>query len=188
MGTYNKLCISGGDNSKNTGFAKPDCLESLLELPIVSNGHAFTDVADFETVASWKAAIAAKNLVPLFDVYEVADASTEDTFFESGNFKKRTDKGVEILTFECYLSVCAYAALKSYQENAEYLEVFEFNQDNDYSGVYDADGVRVRGRKIKSLRVDRKRATKEKPAYVMGEIIFDDIELFRQFHGITFLA
>ena len=42
--------------------------------------------------------------------------STEDTFFESGNFKKRTDKGVEILTFECYLSVCAYAALKSYQE------------------------------------------------------------------------
>ncbi len=173
MSTYNKICVSE-DQAKNTGFRKPDCLESLLTLPIISKQFAFATVAAFETVATWKAAIVAKNLVPLFDIYEVADGSTEDTFFESGNFKKRTIKGADILTGEMYLSVCAYETLKSYEDNDEYLELFEFNEDADYSGVYDTDGVRVRGRRIKSLTVERKRATKEKVPFVTVEIIFED--------------
>jgi len=173
MPTYNKICGSDAQVS-NTGFTKPDCLESLLELPIISDGYAFATVTAFETVATWKAAIVAKNLVPLFQAYEVADASTEDTFYESGNFKKRTVKGAEILTAEMYLSVCAYSTLKTYEDNNTFIELFEFNEDGDYSGVYDADGVRVRGRKIKSLRVNRIRATKEKVPFVTIEIVFDD--------------
>lgn len=172
MSTYLKKC-GGAGTTRNTGFKDESCLESLLELPIISNGFKFPTIGAFQTVADWKAAIAAKSLVPLFDVYEVADASTEDVFFESGNFKRRTEKGKEVLTAEMYLSICAFAALKSL-EGSSYLELFEFNQDGDYSGVYDADGVQITGRKIKSLTVDRKRATKEKVAYVTVEIIFED--------------
>lgn len=172
--SYLNICTTeGSGGTKNTGFKNPDCLETLLDLPVLSNGFAFPNVAGFETVAQWKTAIQSKAIVPLFDVFEVADASTEDTKFESGNFSKVTEKGVEKVTFECYLSHCAYEALKSF-EDSNYTELFEFNQGGDYSGIFDADGERVRGRKIKSISVTRKRATKEKVPYVTGEIVFED--------------
>lgn len=169
---YVKLAGAAGE-PRNTGFKNPDELESVLELPLLSNGHQFSSVTDFETVASWKTAIAAKSIVPLFSVYEVADGSTEDTFFETGNFKRRTEKGKEIFTFEMYISFCAYAALKSY-EQSNYKWLFEFNQGGEYMGVYAADGVKVQGRKIQSITVERRRASKDKVPYVIGEIVMAD--------------
>lgn len=173
MSTYVEIC--GGDQvkPKNTGF-KEQCLETKLDIPILSNGFEFDDVTAFKTKQPFKNAIAAKKLVPLFEVYELADASTEDTKFESGNFTKITAKGVEKITFECYLSVCAYDALKSYELNKDYREIFEFNEGGDYSGVYSPDGTKVRGRKITNISVTRVRATKDKIPYVKGEITFED--------------
>jgi hypothetical protein len=158
---------------KNTGF-KDNSIESKLLIPVVSNGFQFADIEDFKTVASWRAAIASKAIVPLFPVYELADASTEDTLFESGNFSKVTAKGTEIITFECYLSVAAYAALKSYEELGNYGELFEFNEEGDYSGVFAADDVKIKGRKITSMEVTRIRATKDKVPFVRGRIVFAD--------------
>jgi hypothetical protein len=171
--THLEICGGGEANPKNTGF-KEQCIESKLLIPVISNGYQFDTVEAFKSVAAWKAAQQSKDLVPLFPVYELADASTEDTKFESGNFSKITAKGVEKITFECYLSVCAYAALKSYENSGKYGELFEYNEDGDYSGVFAADGKKVKGRKIKSLTVTRIRATKDKVPYVKGEITFAD--------------
>lgn len=171
--SYIDICSSAQNPQLNTGF-KDNCIESKLILPVVSNGFEFTNIEDFRTVASWRAAIASKALVPLFPVYELADASTEDTLFESGNFSRVTQKGTEIITFECYLSIAAYAALKSYEELGAYGELFEFNEEGDYSGVFASDKVKVRGRKITSMEVTRIRATKDKVPYVRGRIVFAD--------------
>lgn len=171
--TYIDICSGAANPQKNTGY-RDNCIESKLLIPVLSNGFEFPSVTAFKTVADWRSAIAAKSIVPLFPVYELADASTEDTKFESGNFSKVTSKGVEKITFECYLSVAAYAALKSYQELGNYGELFEFNEDGDYSGIYAVDGVKVKGRKIKELTVTRIRATKDKVPYVKGSITFAD--------------
>ncbi|OIQ22201.1 MAG: hypothetical protein BM557_02155 [Flavobacterium sp. MedPE-SWcel] len=173
MSTYVEICGGEQKTPQNTGYKK-QCIESKLQIPVISNGYKFENVGDFKDPQKWKEAIAAKHLVPLFAVYELADASTEDTKFESGNFSKITAKGVEKITFECYLSVCAYAALKSYENSGDYSELFEFNEDGDYSGIFDSDNTKVRGRRIKSLTVTRIRATKDKVPYVKGEITFAD--------------
>lgn len=173
MATYLEICGGGETKPKNTGF-KDQCIESKLNIPVISDGFQFPSITSFKTVADWKAAIQAKNLVPLFPVYELADASTEDTKFESGSFSKVTAKGIEKITFECYLSACAYAALKSYENSGKYTELFEFNEDEDYSGIFATDGVKVKGRKITSIKVTRIRATKDKVPYVKGEITFAD--------------
>jgi hypothetical protein len=170
---YIDICSSAENPQLNTGF-KDNCIESKLLIPVISNGHEFADIADFRTVASWRTAISEKKLVPLFPVYELADASTEDTLFESGNFSRVTQKGTEIITFECYISIAAYAALKSYEELGSYGELFEFNEEGDYSGVFASDGVKVKGRKITSMEVTRIRATKDKVPYVTGRIVFAD--------------
>ncbi|AUC15414.1 hypothetical protein BTO06_09805 [Tenacibaculum sp. SZ-18] len=169
---YIGLCTNNKKKSKNTG-ASDQCLESRLKLPVLSNGFKFPDVKAFKNVDVWKAAIASKSLVPLYDVFELADASTEDTKYETGSFSRVVEKGVEKITFECYLSPCSYEALKSY-EDTEYDELFEFNAEGDYSGVFDKDGKSVRGRKITNLNVTRMRATKEKVPYVKVEITFQD--------------
>ena len=171
--THLEICGGGETKPKNTGF-KEQCIESKLNIPIISDGFQFPSVTDFKTVSAWKDAIQAKNLVPLFPVYELADASTEDTKFESGSFSKVTAKGVEKITFECYISVCAYAALKSYENSGRYAELYEYNEDGDYSGMFASDGIKVKGRKITSIKVTRIRATKDKVPYVKGEITFAD--------------
>lgn len=173
MSTYLEICGGGETKPKNTGF-KEQCIESKLNIPILSDGFQFPTVSAFKTVADWKAAILAKKLVPLFPVYELADASTEDTKFESGSFSKVTAKGVEKITFECYLSVCAYAALKSYENSGKYGELFEYNEDGDYSGIFASDNIKVKGRKVTSVKVTRIRATKDKVPFVKGEITFAD--------------
>ena len=170
---YINLYKKGENKPRNTGIKNSDVTESLLDILILSNGFAFDNVQAFENKQQWKDAIKAKKIVPLYDVYELADASTEDTKFESGNFSKITEKGVEKITFECFLNHYAYQALKSYEESS-YKEVFEFNKDADYSGIKDADDVRVRGRKVKSISFTRKRATKDKPAHITGEIVYED--------------
>ncbi len=171
--TFIDICTSSQNPQLNTGF-RDNCIESKLLIPVLSNGFEFASVADFKTVASWRTAIAAKSLVPLFPVYELADASTEDTLFESGNFSRVTSKGTEIITFECYLSIAAYAALKSYGELGNYTEMFEYNEEGDYFGVFAADGTKVKGRKITGMEVTRIRATNDKVPFVTGRITFAD--------------
>lgn len=175
MSVYQELCGGGEGTTPNTGLKNLNCTETKLDIPVLSlNGFEFNSIADFKNVDSWKAAKKAKNIVPLYAAYELADASTEDTKFETGNFSKVTEKGVEKIVYENYVSLKAYDILKAYASNSSYRYMFEFNEGGDYLGVFSPDGKKVRGRKIKSFIVTRTRATKEKIPYVKVEITFDD--------------
>ena len=178
MKPYIEICGGGDEKPINTGF-KDQCLETPLNIPVLSNGFKFASVEEFKDPAIWRAAIANKDLVPLFPIYELTDASTEDTLFESGNFSKVTAAGVEKLTGEMYLSACAYNAVKSYEKGI-YTEMFEYNKGSDYSGMYNSDGVRVQGRKITSLKAKRTRATGAKVPFVSMEITFASREDIRK--------
>ena len=99
--------------AKNTGLGC-DCLETKLDFPIFSDeDFQFNTIADYKNPQKWKDAIAAKKLAPLFKAYALADASTQDKYFEVGKFRERTEKGIEKITFEFMLSDNAYAILKS---------------------------------------------------------------------------
>lgn len=162
----------------NTGSYK-ECLEGVTtRLFVATAAFRFTDLDDFKTEASWKTAIAAKSIVPLYNVYEVASANTEATKFETGNFVYTTKKEVKKMTSESYLSVCSHAQLKKVETSA-YTQIFEITERGEILGVYDTDGVKIKGQDITDFDVAiRERPTTEKPAYSMVTITYRDYEEF----------
>lgn len=175
MKSYNDTCGAGA-NYLNTGF-KSQCLESVTVLLVLSKtDFKFATVADFKTKEKWVEAIKNKDLVPLFELYELTSANTEETFYESRNFKKRTGKAMKITTAELYLSICADAALRSYA-NSEYNRVFEVTEDGDVIGVFAEDGIGVQGQLLKDFTVGvRQPATTAKPPTTLVTITYNDAE------------
>lgn len=172
MEPYMKICPS--DNTpKNTGD-DCDCFETKLKIPVLSNGYQFPTVADFEDRSKWRAQIASKNLVPLFQAYDLADGSTQDKYFEVGDFRRIIEKGIEKISFDFMTSDKGYSVLKTYENNENFSELFEFNEGEDYSGMYASDGIAVKGRKITSFTVTKMRALKDKVAHVKCEIVYKD--------------
>lgn len=55
MSTHLEICGGGETKPKNTGF-KEQCIESKLNIPILSDGFQFPTVTAFKTVADWKTA------------------------------------------------------------------------------------------------------------------------------------
>jgi len=86
-----------------------------------------------------------KKIIPLFPLEELAIADTEDTYKE-GNEKYRTAVGQKIRTFNCVLSECSHAALKSY--HGKLMKVYEFTKEQEIKGV-SVDGTTVKGQTIK---------------------------------------
>ena len=171
-------CSASTAGQLNTGSVK-ECLEGVTtRLALAKPTFRFTDITDFKTQASWDAAIAAKTVVPLFGVYEVASADTEAIKYESGNFSAVTKKEIKKMTSESYLSLCSHKALKSY-ENSGYTQVFEITENGEILGVYDTDGVQVKGQDITEFEVAiRQRATNDKVPYSMVTITFRDFDEF----------
>jgi hypothetical protein len=169
---------SGGGGQLPTGSSS-ECLEGLTtKLFLAKSAYRFSTIALFKTQATWDAAILAKDIVPLFPTYEVVDANTEATEYESRNFSYQTEKEVKKVTFESYLDINSHAALKSY-ENGDYTQVFEVTEAREILGVYDADGVQVKGQDLTRFDVSiRSRPTSEKPAYSMTTITYRDFEEF----------
>ena len=171
-------CSSSTAGQLNTGSVS-ECLEGVTtKLVLAKSAFRFTDIADFKTMASWTTAITNKDIVPLFGVYEVASADTEAIKFETGNFSAVTKKEIKKMTSESYLSLCSHRALKSY-ENSGYTQVFEITENGEVLGVYDPDGVRVKGQDITEFEVAiRQRATNDKVPYSMVTITFRDFDEF----------
>ncbi len=169
MGVIIELCKGSEKKTRNTG-ANEQCFEGILERPFVAKkGFEFATIAEFKSLIAWRAAIAAKNVVPLFDAYEVTAANTEATNFESGNFTYETAPAVKKTQFECFLGFCSHRALKSYK-NSEYTQIFEFTKGNGLMGV-DAGLGKVKGQELSNINVGiRNIATKDKPAFT--QVIF----------------
>lgn len=169
---YNDVNTGSVSSVKNTG-AKSTHIEGKLKLPLISNGYQYDNIAAYKTFAALRAQIVAKTVVPLYEAFALADASTEDEKFEQGSFSFVTKKGVDKITYECYITLQAYLALKSFEGSA-YNELHEITDKGELIGNYATDGVKVKGRAISSLLVTRTRSVDEKMAYVKVEINFAD--------------
>ena len=171
-------CASSSGGHLNTGSSS-ECLEGVTnKLVLAKSTFRFTDVDDFKNQTSWQTAIQNKDIVPLFSVYEVAEDNTEATKYESGSYSVVTEKEVKKMTCESYLSICSHKALKSYQ-SGDYTQVFEITTKGEVLGVYDNDGVKVKGQDISEFDVAiRSRPTNDKPGYSMQTITYRDFEEF----------
>ncbi len=180
MKHYNDTCGGIGYEYLNTG-AKGQCLEAVTVLLVLAkNSFRFDSVIDFKSKVKWEDAVKARDIVPLFELYELANANTEETFYETRNFKKRTGKAAKVITAEAYLSPCSDAALRSYA-NTEYNRVFEVTEDGDVIGVYDTDNIKIKGMLIKDFTIGiRENATTEKPATTPMTITYGNFNEFME--------
>ena len=159
----------------NTGASK-QCIEGKLKHIVLSkSAFKFANVTDAVNRGKWIDGITAKDLVPLFDLYEVANADTEASFFEADEFRFKTSKEVKKTTFESYLGICSHKALKSYQDS-DYTKVFEITEDGAIIGILNDDGS-VSGQDLSYFDVSiRKRTVKDKPATTMVTLTYKDFE------------
>lgn len=171
-------CGSENNNHYNTG-AKKQCLEGVTEKHYVAkNGFKFATLADFKNKAKWLLAIKAKDIVPLYEAYELAPENTEATFYETGNFKYETAPAVKKVSFESYLGLCSHRAVVSYNESSVYTQVFEFTNKGEIIGVVTDDGG-IKGQELSSLNVGiRNVATKDKPAFTKVSVVYKDYKEF----------
>lgn len=159
----NELCGSDAVTPKNTGTSGAECIEGVLEKQFVArSGFSFPTVAAFKSRAAWIEAIENKDIVPLFAAQVVTNANTEPTVYTTGNFSYQTSPGAKIITYENYLGFCSYSALVSY-ENSDYTQVFDYNTDGSFVGVYQEDGS-VKGQDIKLTVGIRQNTVLDKPA------------------------
>jgi len=151
MGIHLEICNSGKSKPRNTG-ANEQCFEGILEKLFVAKKHfRFASLEAMKDVTVWKTAIQNKDIVPLYNAYEVAPANIEAKKFESGNFSYETAKAIKKTTFECFLGFCSHRALKTYA-NSEYTQVFELTDTGVILGVNTSDG-KIKGQDV-TIAVD----------------------------------
>lgn len=138
-------CKNKKKAKKNTG-AKEQCLEGLtIKTAVHVPGFSFESIADAKDKTKWDAAVAAKKVIPLYEVEELASANTENTVFEGRRNQYITAEGKKISTYNSFLSLCSHSALKSYHKSE--LGLFEFTEDGAIKGVIEDDGT-VKGQAI----------------------------------------
>lgn len=167
-------CHKEGQSNKNTG-ANEQCLEGVvIRHALATDEQEFATVAAAKTLASWKADIDLKKIIPLFEIEELAVADTEDTYFE-GNSKYKTKNGKKIRTFNCFLGLCSHDALTSY--NNKKMRVYEFTDAQEIKGTT-PDGVKVKGQLVTITVGKRVDAMPDKPAHTPVTLEYADYKEF----------
>lgn len=167
-------CAQEGVQNKNTG-ANEQCIEGVvIRHALASDEQEFATVAAAKTLATWKADINLKKIIPLYEIEELAVADTEDTYFE-GNSKYKTKNGRKIRTFNCFLGLCSHLALKSY--NGKKMRIFEFTDKQEIKGI-SVDGVKVKGQLVTIEVGKRVDSMPDKPAYTPVTLIYADYNEF----------
>ena len=167
-------CTSlGGTLGTKTGA---QCLEAVTVLYILAKeGQEFDSVDDFGNKTKWETLVQDETVVPLFELYEFANANTDATFYESRNFKKQTSKATKVFEAEVYLSLCAHGLLKSF-EGSGYTRLYEVTEDGYIIGVMQPGG-KVKGQRIKDFNVGiRNNATVDKVPNTKITVVFQDYE------------
>lgn len=176
MANKSELCIQDGTQTKNTGHSGNECLENVLKrIMVAKTAFRFATLLDFKSKAAWVTAIASKDVVPLYDIYNVASANVAQKKFESGTFSLVTEDAIKKTKGECYLGFCSHKALASYEES-DYTQVFEFNKDGSLVACYDSDG-KIKGQSLTNFSVGiRTIATDAKPAFSEVEMTYTDFK------------
>lgn len=161
-------CSKEGGAIKNTG-ATEQCLEGLtIRTAVAPLGFSFPTKTAAKTKALWDAAIARKEIFPLYNVEEMASANTEDTFLEGRNQQYRTAFGKKVNTYTSFLGLCSHAALKSF--NNRTMQLFEFTEDGKIIAINDFDNIKVKGQTVSLTVGKRLPATADRPPSTMVTI------------------
>lgn len=170
MGKIIVECSRDESTTKNTG-ANEQCLEGVtIRHSLATLEQEFATVEAAKTLATWKTAIADKEIIPLYEIEELAVADTEDTYFE-GNNRYKTANGKKIRTFNAMLGLCSHSALKSY--HGKKMRVYEHTDGQELKGTT-PDGVKVRGQLVTIEVGKRIDAMKDKPAYTPVTLTYGD--------------
>lgn len=168
-------CKNKKKDQKNTG-AKEQCLEGLtIKTAVHVPGFKFDSVEDAEDIAKWNAAIAAKQVIPLYEVEELTPANTEDTVFDGRRKQYITAEGKKVSTYNSFLGLCSHNALKSYHKKD--LGLFEFTEDGAILGVINEDGS-IKGQSIVMNVGKRVSATADRPPSTSVTLNYKDFNEF----------
>jgi hypothetical protein len=167
-------CSQADSSTLNTG-AKEQCLNGpVVRHALAPTDQQFATAADAKSLSVWRTAEAAKEIIPLFEIEQLAVADTDDTYYE-GRKKYRTKVGKKIRTFECHLSVCSHRALASY--HGKKMRIYEFTDVQEIKACT-VDGTTVRGQLV-TIEVGKMvDALDDKPQYTPVTVTYEDYKEF----------
>ena len=168
-------CSKEGTKNKNTG-AKEQCLEGVVvRHALATDEQEFATVTAAKTLATWKTDIASKDIIPLYEIEELAVADTEDTFFEGRERRYKTANGKKVRTFNCFLGLCSHNALKSY--HGKKMRIYEFTDAQEIKAI-SPDGTKIKGQLVTIEVGKRVDAMPDKPAYTPVTLTYADYNEF----------
>lgn len=167
-------CTQAESTTLNTG-AKEQCLNGpVVRHALSPTDQEFDTAAAAKTLATWRTAEAAKEIIPLYEIEQLAVADTEDTYYEARK-RYKTKNGKKVRTFECHLGVCSHRSLASY--NGKKMRVYEFTDAQEIKACT-VDGIKVRGQLV-TIEVGKMvDATDEKPQYTPVTLTYEDYKEF----------
>jgi hypothetical protein len=165
-----------GESNKNTGANDQFHEGVTIRHALATDEQEFATVVAAKTLATWKADVDLKKIIPLYEIETLAIGDTADTFFE-GNSKYKTKNGKKIRTFECMIGVNSHAALASY--NGKTMRLYEFTDAQEIKGVT-PDGIKVRGQLVTIEVGKRIDAMPDKPAFTPVTLTYSDYKDFEK--------
>lgn len=165
-----------GESNKNTGASDQFHEGVTIRHALATDEQEFATVTAAKTLATWKADVDLKKIIPLYEIEELAVGDTADAYFE-GNSKYKTKNGKKIRTFNCMIGVNSHAALASY--NGKTMRLYEFTDAQEIKGVT-PDGVKVRGQLVTIEVGKRIDAMPDKPAYTPVTLTYSDYKDFEK--------
>jgi hypothetical protein len=167
-------CAQDNASTLNTG-AKEQCLNGpVVRHALAPTDQEFSTATAAKTLATWRTAEAAKEIIPLYEIEQLAVADTEDTYYEARK-RYKTKNGKKVRTFECHLGVCSHRALASY--HGKKMRVYEFTDAQEIKACT-VDGTKVRGQLV-TIEVGKMvDATDEKPQYTPVTLTYEDYKEF----------
>lgn len=163
-----------GASQLNTG-AKEQCLNGpVVRHALAETDQEFATATSAKTLADWRTAETAKEIIMLYMIEQLATADTEDTYYEARK-KYKTKNGQKIRTFEVHLGVCSHRALASFHNKK--MRVYEFTDDQEIKACT-VDGTKVRGQLVTVTVGKMVDATDEKPQYTPVTLTYEDYKEF----------
>lgn len=160
--------------ARNTG-ANGQVLEGpVIRYALATTEQEFATIAAAKTLATWKADIALKKIIPFYELEELAIADTADTFFE-GNSKYKTANGKKIRTLNMMIGLPSHNAVASY--NGKTMRLYEFTDKQEIKAI-SVDGIKIKGQTVTIEVGKRIDALKDKPAYTPLTLTYSDYREF----------
>ena len=168
-------CTQAGATMRNTGANEQCLVGPVVRYALAKTDQEFASKTAAKTLATWKTAVAAKQIIPLFDIAVLANANIEATFYEARK-RYQTKSEKKVVTSEVHLGVCSYAALLSY--NGKKMRLYEFTDDQKIVGVTNTAGLIVKGQLV-TIEVGMLiPSLDDKPQYALVTITYEDWKEF----------